>query len=412
MRAGPSQEEIRRHNLGALLRSVHVSGAVSRAELTASLGLNRSTIGALTAELAAAGLVTEETPRDRGRAGRPSLVVRPESYQVYVLAFAIEADRLTAARVGLGGLILDRRETSRPPGEASPAEVVAPLAEFARQMARATPRHARLIGSAVATNPVVRGRNGLLRPGASGGGADTSRAPFASALTQALADALARTGSPGGAGRPPALVSRGCADLAALAEYTRGAATGRASVIYLHGDGGVDGSVITGGRQLTGQDGTGGQIGHMVVNPAGQPCGCGSRGCWETEIGEYALLSAAGRPANSGRTGVAAVINAASHGDTRAQAALHQVGEWLGFGVANLVTIFNPEMVLFGGTLRDVYLASTAQVGRRLTRAGSPERRSGLRLRTATLGEDGVLLGAAELAFERLLSDPLTDPAI
>ena len=86
MRAGPSQEEVRRQNLGALLRYVHRHGATSRAELTSELGLNRSTIGALTADLTAAGLVTEVTPRETGRAGRPSLVVRPESARVYAYA--------------------------------------------------------------------------------------------------------------------------------------------------------------------------------------------------------------------------------------------------------------------------------------------------------------------------------------
>src|SRR5687767_2591187 len=82
MRTGPTQDEIRRQNLGALLRYVHLRGPTSRAELTSRLGLNRSTIGALTADLATAGLVAEELPRDHGRAGRPSLVVRPES-EVY-----------------------------------------------------------------------------------------------------------------------------------------------------------------------------------------------------------------------------------------------------------------------------------------------------------------------------------------
>src|SRR6185436_1321201 len=105
MRAGPSQEEVRRHNLGTLLRYVHVRGSISRAELTASLGLNRSTIGALTADLAAAGLVREALPTDRGRAGRPSLVVQPESERYYVYAFAIQVDRVAAARVGLGGIV-------------------------------------------------------------------------------------------------------------------------------------------------------------------------------------------------------------------------------------------------------------------------------------------------------------------
>ena len=66
-------------NLSRLLRHVHLSGTVSRADLAERMGLNRSTIMALTAELSAAGLVHEERPSFTGRAGRPSLVVRPSS---------------------------------------------------------------------------------------------------------------------------------------------------------------------------------------------------------------------------------------------------------------------------------------------------------------------------------------------
>lgn len=102
MKAGPSQEEIRRHNLGTLLRHVHIGGSMSRAVLAERMGLNRSTILGLVSELGSAGLVREELPRETGRAGRPSLVVRPESDRVYVLAFDVGVDRLAAARIGLG----------------------------------------------------------------------------------------------------------------------------------------------------------------------------------------------------------------------------------------------------------------------------------------------------------------------
>lgn len=144
----------------------------------------------------------------------------------------------------------------------------------------------------------------------------------------------------------------------------------------------------------------------MVVNPQGRPCGCGSRGCWETEIGEQALLQAAGRT-GSGQAAVAAVIDAASRGDAVAQVALRQVGSWLGFGVANLVNLFNPELVVFGGTLRDVYLSAAAQVRDKLVKMALPAQREHVRLRTPALGDDATLVGAAELAFERLLADPL-----
>jgi predicted NBD/HSP70 family sugar kinase len=390
MRAGPSQDEVRRQNLGALLRQIHVRGALSRAELTASLGLNRSTIGALTAELTAVGLVREELPKETGRAGRPSLVVRPQSGRVFVYALAIGVDRVTAARVGLGGVVLDRRETVRARGELSPADVVAPLAEFVRQMQRATPPQTYCIGCGVAVGGMVRRADGMVRLGPHIGWVD---APLGDALAEVLSPEI------------PIAVAN-VADLAALAEHTRGAAIDSDNVIYLHGDVGIGGGIIAGGRPVAGHGGYGGEVGHMVVNPNGRPCGCGSRGCWETEIGEHALLRAADRD-GTGRDGVLAVVDAASRGDAVAQAAVRQVGDWLGFGVANLVNIFNPETVVFGGTLRDVYLAAAAQVRSRINRNGLPACREHVRLRTPELGDDAALLGAAELAFQRLLADPL-----
>jgi predicted NBD/HSP70 family sugar kinase len=389
MRAGPSQEEIRRFNLGALLRYVHLRGPTSRAELTASLGLNRSTIGALTTDLTAAGLVREGLPRDHGRAGRPSLVVRPDP-DAYVFAFTIEADRVTAARVGLGGVILDQREKARPRGELPPAEVVAPLADFVRDMQQAIAPGGRYIGAGAAVSAMVRRDDGLVR-----------LAPHAGWVDEPLGEALAAVLGPD----HPVLV-RNCADLRALAEHTRGVAAGCDNVIYLYGDAGIGGGIIAGGRPVAGHGGYGGEVAHMVVNPGGRECGCGARGCWETEIGEAALLTAAGRE-GYGRELVSAVVEAASRGDTRAQTAVREVADWLGFGVANLVNIFNPEMVIFGGALREVYLAAAAQVRSRLNRNGLPACREHVRLRTPMLGDDAATLGAAEVAFEALLTDPL-----
>ena len=394
MRAGPSQDEIRRHNLGTLLRYVHVRGPTSRAELTARLGLNRSTIGALTADLAAAGLVREGLPADHGRAGRPSLVVRPESQRFYVYAFSIEVDRVTAARVGLGGVVLNRLEVPRSRGDQPANKVVAPLAEFVRDTERTVASDTLCIGSAAAVCAIVRQEDGLVRLGGYIGWVDE---PLGQALGEALGDAH-------GVDLTPAV--RNGADLAALAEHTRGVAQGIDNVIYLHGDAGVGGGIIAGGRLMTGHGGYGGEVGHMAVNPQGQQCTCGSRGCWETEIGEYALIRAAGRE-GSGREAAAAVIDAASRGDAMAQASLRQVGDWLGYGVANLVNIFNPEMIIFGGTLRDIFLASAAQVRGRLNRMCVQAIREHVRLRTPSLGDDAELLGAAELAFERLLADPI-----
>ncbi|OZV82316.1 sugar kinase [Micromonospora echinospora] len=390
MRTGPSQDEIRRQNLGALLRYVHVHGATSRAELTTALGLNRSTIGALTADLAGAGLVSEGAPKETGRAGRPSLVVRPESERVFAYAFSVEVDRLRAARVGLGGELLDRRELPRPHGPTA-AEAAPLLTAMVKEMEQGTPSGAVCVGAGVAVVGMVRRDDGLVRSSPTTGWVDE---PLGELLRAGL-----------GTGHP--VVVGNVADLAVLAEHVRGVAVGCDNVVYLHGDAGVGAGIIAGGRRVTGHAGYGGEVGHMVVNPGGQPCGCGSRGCWETEIGGRALLRASGRDDVEGQDAILAVVDPAARGDASAQAAVRQAGDWLGFGVANLVNILNPEMVVFGGTMRDLYLAAAAQVRSRLNSMALAACREHVRLRTPKLGDDAPLIGAAELAFERLLADPL-----
>jgi predicted NBD/HSP70 family sugar kinase len=109
---------------------------------------------------------------------------------------------------------------------------------------------------------------------------------------------------------------------------------------------------------------------------------------------------------------VRAVLDAAAHGDETARAAVRQVADWLGFGVANLVNIFNPEAVVFGGTLRELSVAGADRVRARLDAMALPVCREHVRLRTSALGDDAPLLGAAELAFERLLADPLEAAAV
>jgi predicted NBD/HSP70 family sugar kinase len=386
MRASaPSQEEIRRQNLGALLRFVHERGQISRAELTTELGLNRSTIGALTADLTEAGLVTEETGRETGRAGRPSLVVRARSETIFAYAVSVEVDQIRVARVGLGGVLLDQRSAPR---AREGNDVISPAAAFITELTGP----GRCVGAGIAVAGMVRRADGVVQLSPHSGGL----------AGQAIGESL-RERLPG---ILPQVAVGNVADLCALAEHTRGVAAGCDNVIYVYGDVGVGAGIIAGGRRVIGHGGYGGEVGHMVVNPAGRACSCGSKGCWETEIGELPLLELAGST-DIGHAAVLAVVERAARGDAKAIAALRHVGEWLGFGVANLVNIFNPELIIFGGTLRDVYLAAAAQVRSRLNSVGLAATREHVRLRTPALGQDAALLGAAELAFQSLLNDPL-----
>ncbi|MEV4086077.1 ROK family protein, partial [Nonomuraea fuscirosea] len=220
MRAGPSQEDIRRHNLGALLRHVHLGGPISRAELTAKMGLNRSTIMALTSDLTAAGLVREELPRETGRAGRPSLVVRPESAKVYVFAFDVGPDRLAVARVGLGGVILDRKECVRDRDRFELDELTGTLSGFARQMRRKTREDTVCVGAAAAVSGGVRKGDGVIKFGPN---LMADEVPFGDELARRL-----------GLGLPVSVGND--ANLAALAEHSRGVGAAVRDLIFLHGD--------------------------------------------------------------------------------------------------------------------------------------------------------------------------------
>jgi predicted NBD/HSP70 family sugar kinase len=198
------------------------------------------------------------------------------------------------------------------------------------------------------------------------------------------------------------------AHLGAKAEFERGAGSGFRNLVYLHGDVGVGGGIIVGGKLLDGEAGYGCELGHMLVNPYdGRPCLCGSRGCLEAEAGERALLDAAGHGDRSGREAIREVVDAADRGDRAAQAALGRVGDWLGIGVVNLINLFNPAVVIFGGMLRDLYPGAAAQVRARVADHVLPVSRERVRLRISGLGDDATLIGAAELAFAGVLADPL-----
>jgi predicted NBD/HSP70 family sugar kinase len=196
------------------------------------------------------------------------------------------------------------------------------------------------------------------------------------------------------------------ADLGALIELRRGAARGADDLLFIAGEVGVGGGIVVAGRPLTGVAGYAGEIGHLPVNPAGRPCRCGSMGCWETEIGEEALLRHAGLPADGGRKAVDQVIAAARKGEPAALAAVTEVGRWLGIGLAGLVNVLNPRVVVLGGLFSRLSPFLMEQIEAQLDRYALAAPRRNLRLAPAQLGIDAPLLGAAELAFEPFLADP------
>ncbi|HEY0637968.1 MAG TPA: ROK family transcriptional regulator [Pseudonocardiaceae bacterium] len=378
-------EEVRRHNLATVLRLLHVHGPLSRAGLTARTGLNRSTVRALVTELAGLGLVAESSPVSSGTAGRPSIMVQPASDNVHVLAVDIGVEHLTAARVGLGGVILDRTAVERWRSSYDVDVTLRHIATMRATLEAGAPAHSRCVGIGVAVCGLVGSDTGVVRFAPNLGWVDVP-------LGALLADTTTL---------PVAVGNEG--DLGARAEHLRGAGAGTANLVYLTGEVGLGAGIIVGGRPLAGADGYAGEVGHTRVNPGGRECRCGRRGCWETEVGEDAVLRATGLPAG---TSMAEVMSAYAAGAPGVRAGLATIGAWLGAGVADLVNVFNPELVIFAGLTHQLFQLTEPTVRSSLDAAlNAPRGR--VRLTVAGLGTDSALLGAAELAFAPVLANPL-----
>jgi len=388
--AGATQDEVRRHNVASLLRYVHENGSASRSELVQHTGLNRSTIGVLTTELADAGLVVQTSTVGQG-VGRPSICVEPVANSAYVLAIHLRIERTTAALIGLGGTVLKRREVRHRRSGYNVPIALRDTVKIAEQMLADAPADSRCVGVGVAVPGVVRQPDGLVHTAPNLGWVDV---PLGEELTRLLSlnqhsSVQVQVGND--------------ADMGVVAEWVRGAARGRSNVVYLYGEVGVGGGIVLDGRPMVGSGGYGGEVGHMIVNPRGRACQCGSTGCWETEIGENAVLAAAGFGPGEGSVSQVVEMAAASRAVNNR---LAKVGDWIGLGVANLVNIFNPEIVVLGGKLAEVLPAVAGRIDDSVNHS-LIGLRGQVHVEAAALGQDSTLFGAAEVAFNALLEDPL-----
>jgi len=387
---GGTQEDVRRYNLGTLLAHVHESGALTRAELTERMGLNRSTIGALVNELVGLGVVREHRPEGtrggHGTAGRPSLRVVPAANAVQVLAADIGVDRIVAALVGLGGTIVTRRHLRLGAGDTRPDAVLAAVTALFRSLLADPAAGGAVVGVGVAVPGVVHSRDGLVRFAPN---LDWVDVPLGEMLHARFPTMPSRVGND--------------ADLGLLAELRRGAARGVDDVVFLAGDVGVGGGMVVGGRPLVGAGGYAGELGHMVIRPDGRRCRCGAHGCWETEIGLPALGRALGLPE---RTGSEELLAALARVDPDS-GALDELGYYLGLGMASIVNLVNPRLFIVGGLLRAVYPLVERVALTTLAREALTAPAEQVEVAVPMLGGDAALIGATELAWSDLLADPV-----
>ncbi|ALX66483.1 ROK family transcriptional regulator [Microbacterium sp. XT11] len=378
-------EEVRRTNLGEVLRLVHHEGPRSRAVITAETGLNRSTVSALVADLVEAGLVEEREPDVTRKVGRPSPIVVAGD-DVVAIAVNPEVDAIEVGAVTLGGVVRERARVDAP-GSVSVDDVVRIVTEILTTWRSAQLDGCRIVGIGVAVPGLVRAADGVVR-----------LAPHLGWEEEDVAAPLARaTGLP--------VVVDNDATLGARAERLFGVARDHADVVYLNGGAsGIGGGAIVHGIPLAGADGYAGEWGQTspsVLRPEDRLV---AGGVLEDEVNRSRLLAAAGL--ESGDDAALAAALAAAEGE-EAVAEIERQRRVLSATLSNAVDVLNPSMIVLGGFLA-ILLDHDPEGFDRAVRAralAAPAER--LRIRSAALGADRLLIGAAEAAFAPLLADPL-----
>jgi len=192
------------------------------------------------------------------------------------------------------------------------------------------------------------------------------------------------------------------ADAAALGEWAWGAGLGTSTFLLVTVGTGIGVGVIVDGKLYRGVGGAHPEIGHHVIDPAGPSCFCGAHGCWESLACGRAMerWAQANHPDGrqlSGRE----LCRLAEQGDPHAQAAVQRTAHYLGLGLANLVTLFAPEMIALGGGLlqsHGLFLPAMRETVR--ANCGLvPHAR--VQIVPASLGADTGLAGAARVWISR-----------
>lgn len=390
------QLTLRRSNLALVLRRLRDHGPRSRATLATELGLTRSAISSLVADLAERGLVRIGDV-ERGAVGRPGTSVQLDGHAIAGLGAEVNVNHVSTMALDLTGEVVSERKLALDAHAFSADEVLDRLVELVREtLADLAHRGIEPVGLIVGVAGLVDRERGRLTFGPN---LDWHDVPVSDLLRERLGDAY-----------PITVENEG--NLAALAEATPGDPD-RQDVLVLFGEVGVGGGIVAEGRPLRGRQGYAGEFGHMIVEPQGRRCGCGRVGCWETVVGLRALLDLAADPDDQVRDPAMAIDDRlaelnrrASLGDTRTLDALAQVGGWLGVGAAMLANALNPAAIVLSGYFAAVGEHMRPAIESRLQKGVLAPDAGGTRVELSTLGFTAAVRGGAGLSLDSVFADP------
>ncbi|MGO4546817.1 ROK family protein [Paenibacillus sp. 2TAB23] len=191
------------------------------------------------------------------------------------------------------------------------------------------------------------------------------------------------------------------ANAGAQGEQKYGAGRGIPNQIYVSVGIGIGTGIILNKELYKGTSGFSGELGHLSIEYDGKPCSCGNRGCWELYASENALLE---RASLLGYESLEELLEAAAEGDERVVALIRSIGDYLGAGIANIVNVFNPDVVIIGNRMSRAAQWLEPAVQAAVDQRTLPYHRERMRILFAELQDQSAVRGAAYYAISTFFS--------
>lgn len=402
---------VKQHNLQVILLNLLYEPVLSRSQLAKQTRLSNTTITNLIAELIDQGIVTEKSSNgvDQGElrpVGRPRTGICLEPNARYVIGVHIGVGIFRVAVTNLRAAIIYSQlhsfDVNTPPIEVLDQMIAAIESatiegNFDRQ---------KILGVGVGASGLVDFSTGvnLLAPNLNWH--DVS-------LREYLQDRLPL----------PVIVDNNVRSMA-IGETYFGAGLGVDSVAFVYGRTGVGAGLTFKGRVFRGSAKGAGEIGHSVILPhGGELCRCGNSGCLETLVSESVILQRAEDIAQRNPSGILAsilnsnpenspiesVFEAARQGDAQVQEMLEERAYYLGVALANLINLFNPELILLGGIFsrgEDLFVEPITRTIQKMAFGGMGKN---VRLQATSFGWKAGVIGAAALALLHFFYQPMEE---
>jgi glucokinase-like ROK family protein len=397
------QALVREINLSTVLRYLHTSEPLSRARLAGLTGLNKTTVSSLVEELAQRGLI-REVGLDNSGSGRPAMLLALNPEAGLIVGVALGVDFASVILADFVGEIQWRRleDVDRAESQETMIQHTLDIVKEAIEVGRS--RHARLLGLGIATPGTVDVDEGFLI-------FSPNLQWHNVAYRQIFED---ETGL--------RVFVDNDANAAALAEHLFGVARHAEHFVNIFAGVGVGGGFFLNGELYRGAGGFAGEIGHtnFMLEHYRRPCRCGNRGCWETSVAQDSVIERVRTRLAVGRNslvsqlmseqkvplGLPIILQAARAGDGQSLEALSETGALLGLGIANLVSTFNPELVILGGPLSEAGEYLLPSIREAIQNTVLPEISEQAEIILSPFGGDASVVGAVALVVDAILTKP------